>query len=127
MTESLRFLPLVGRILIAVLFLSSGFEKVTRFQDSVGYAAQHLPVPSLAVMVAIAIELGGGILLLAGFRARWIAAVIALYSIVAAFGFHTNFADPNEQIHFLKDLAIAGGLLQLVYFGAGPFSVDNRK
>jgi putative oxidoreductase len=83
-------------------------------------------VPAVAVGIALIIELGGALLLLIGYRARWVAAAIAFYSIVAAFGFHTNFSDPNEQIQFLKDLAIAGGLLQIVYFGAGPFSIDNR-
>ena len=128
MTGSLRYLPLIGRILIAALFLSSGFEKVSQFQGNIAYAAKYgMPAPTLAIIGAVAIELGGGILLLVGFRVRWIAAAIAIYAIIAALVFHTNFSDTNEQLHFLKDLAIAGGLLQLAYFGAGPLALDNRK
>ncbi|HVO00559.1 MAG TPA: DoxX family protein [Candidatus Cybelea sp.] len=127
MLESLRFMPLLGRILIAVLFLPSGFEKVTKFQANIDYTAQHgLPVPAGAVGIAIVIELLGGLLLLVGYQTRLVAAIIAFYCLVAAFGFHHNFSDANEQIHFMKDLAIAGGLMQIVYFGAGPMSVDAR-
>ncbi|HVT50494.1 MAG TPA: DoxX family protein [Dongiaceae bacterium] len=127
MLDSLRFLPLLGRILIASLFLPAGFGKLTGFKGAVDYAAAaHMPVPSLAIAAAIAIELGCGLLLLVGWKARWAAAAMALFSVVAALFFHTNFADSNMQIHFFKNLAIAGGLLNFVYFGAGPLSVDNR-
>ena len=128
MPEGLRFLPLLGRILIASLFVPAGFGKLTGFKGAVDYAAAaHMPVPSLAIAAAIAIELGCGLLLLVGWKARWAAAAMALFSVVAAVVFHNNFADPDMQIHFFKNLAIAGGLLNFVYFGAGPFSVDNRK
>jgi putative oxidoreductase len=127
MLDSLRFLPLLGRILIASLFLPAGFGKLTGFKGAVDYAAAaHMPVPSLAIAAAIAIELGCGLLLLVGWKARWAAAAMALFSVVAALFFHTNFADSNMQFHFFKNLAIAGGLLNFVYFGAGPLSVDNR-
>lgn len=128
MPEGLRFLPLLGRILIASLFVPAGFEKLTGFKGAVDYAASagHLPVPSLAIAAAIAIELGCGLLLLIGWKARWAAAAMALFAIATALAFHNNFADVDMQIHFFKNLAIAGGLLNFVYFGAGPFSVDNR-
>ena len=126
--ESLRFAPLLGRILIAVLFVPAGFQKLTGFQGAVGYAeSAGMPVPALAIAAAIAIELGGGLLLLVGYKARWVAAAMALFSVVAAIFFHADFADQMQQINFMKNLAIAGGLLQIVYFGAGPLSVDNRK
>jgi putative oxidoreductase len=128
MSESLRFLPLLGRILIAALFVPEGFEKLTSFWPTVEYAASHgLPVPALAIAAAIAIELGGGLLVLIGWKARWAAGVIAIFCVVTAVIFHNNFADMGERINFFKDIAIAGGLLQLAYFGAGPFSVDNRR
>jgi putative oxidoreductase len=128
MSENLRFAPLIGRILIALIFLTSGFEKLQLFQESVAYAAsKHLPLPLLGVIVAIAIELGGSLLLIVGYKARWVAATIALFCVVAAAFFHNDFSVKMEQIAFLKNLAIAGGLLQIVYFGAGPFSLDNRK
>ena len=83
MSESLRFLPLIGRILIAVLFVPAGFQKLTGFQGSVGYAeSAGMPVPALAIAAAIAIELGGGLLLLVGYKARWVAAAMALFTVV---------------------------------------------
>ena len=128
MSESLRFLPLLGRILIAIMFIPSGFEKIGGFQGAVGYAVlKNMPLPALAVAAAIAIELGGGLLLLFGYKTRWVAAAIALFCAATAVFFHNNFADVNEQQHFFKNLAIAGGLLQIAYFGAGPLSIDNRK
>jgi putative oxidoreductase len=127
MPEFLRFAPLLGRILIASLFVPAGFGKLTGFQGAVGYAASAgMPMPPVAIAAAIAIELGGGLLLLIGWKARWAAAAMAVFSIVAALFFHNDFADTNMQIHFFKNMAIAGGLLNFVYFGAGPFSVDNR-
>jgi len=127
MPEGLRFLPLLGRILIAALFMPEGFEKLTGFKPTVDYAAAHgLPLPSLAIAAAIVIELGFGFLVLIGWKTRWAAAAIALFCVVTAVVFHNNFSDIGERISFFKDIAIAGGLLQLAYFGAGPFSVDNR-
>lgn len=128
MFENLRFLPLLGRILIATLFVPAGFQKLTGFRDAVGYAASHnLPAPSLAIAAAIAIELGCGLLVLVGWHTRVAAAFMALFSIVTALFFHNDFSDMDMQIHFFKNMAIAGGLLQLVYFGAGPMSIDNRR
>ena len=128
MSDLLRFAPLLGRILIAVLFVPAGFQKLTGFQGAVGYAASaNMPVPSLAIAAAIAIELGCGLLVLVGFKTRWAAAAMALFSVVAAVFFHNDFSDQMQQINFMKNLAIAGGLLQLVYFGAGPVALDNRK
>jgi putative oxidoreductase len=128
MSESLRFAPLLGRILIAILFVPAGFSKLTGFQGAVGYAeSAGMPIPALGIAAAIAIELGGGLLLLVGYKTRWVAAAMALFSVVAAIFFHRDFADQMQMINFQKNLAIAGGLLAFVYFGAGPLSVDNRK
>jgi len=128
MIESLRFLPLLGRILIAVLFLPAGFEKLTGFQGAVQYATSAgMPLPALGIAGAIAIELGCGLLLLVGYQARWAAAAMALFSVLAAVFFHRDFSNPDMQIHFMKNLAIAGGLLNYVYFGPGPMSLDMRK
>jgi putative oxidoreductase len=129
MSESLRFVPLLGRILIAVgLFIPAGFGKITGFQGAVGYAeSAGVPIPALAIAAAIAIEFGGGLLLLVGYKTRWAAAAMALFAVVTALFFHRDFADTMQMINFQKNLAIAGGLLAFVYFGAGPLSVDNRK
>ena len=118
--------PFVGRILVAAIFILSGLGKIGAPAATQGYiAAMGLPAPLLAYIGAIVVELGGGLLLLAGYRTKLIAAALALFSIVTAFIFHHALADQNQMIHFLKNFAMAGGLLQFVAYGAGRISVDN--
>jgi putative oxidoreductase len=120
-------LPLVGRILVATIFILSGLGKIGAPAATQGYiAAMGLPAPLLAYIGAVAVELGGGLLLLAGYRTRLVAAALAVFSIVTAFVFHHALADQNQMIHFLKNLAMAGGLLQFVAYGAGRISLDSR-
>jgi putative oxidoreductase len=119
--------PFVGRILVAAIFILSGFGKIAAPAATQGYiAAMGLPAPVLAYIASIAIELGGGLLLLAGYRTKLVAAALALFSIVTAFIFHHALADQNQMIHFLKNFAMAGGLLQFVAYGAGRISLDSR-
>jgi putative oxidoreductase len=119
--------PFVGRILVAAIFILSGLGKIGAPAATQGYiAAMGLPAPLLAYIGAIVVELGGGLLLLAGYRTKLVAAALALFSIVTAFVFHHALADQNQMIHFLKNFAMAGGLLQFVAYGAGRISVDNR-
>jgi putative oxidoreductase len=123
-----RYFPFAGRLLIGLPFAMSGFGKLTTAGPTRQMiTAVGLPVPLLALAVAIVVELGGGLALIAGFRTRFAAAALAVFSIAAALSFHTNFADQNQMIHFLKDVMIAGGLLQIVAFGAGALSVDNLQ
>src|SRR6202020_1177290 len=89
--------------------------------------AAGLPLPPFALAVSVAVEVGGGLLLVAGFQTRIVAAVLALFALATAFSFHSNFADQNQMIHFLKNVMMAGGLLQIVAFGAGALSVDNLR
>jgi len=127
MTAITRFAPLLGRLLIAAIFLMSAFGKITAPAATQGYiAAAGLPAPLVAYLIAVAIELGGGALLVVGYQTRFAALALAAFTIAAAFGFHHDFADQNQMIHFLKNVAIAGGLLQVVAFGAGAFSLDAR-
>jgi putative oxidoreductase len=92
-----------------------------------GYiASAGLPLPVAAYVIAIIVEIGGSILLIVGFKARWIALGLAIFSVATALSFHYNFADPNQQMHLLKNIAMAGCLLQVVAFGAGPLSLDAR-
>jgi putative oxidoreductase len=105
----------------------SGLGKLAAYGATVGYiAAMGLPVPPLAFVVSVLIELGGGLLLLSGYRARAVALAMAVFCVVTAIFFHHNFADQNQMIHFLKNVMMAGGLLQITYFGAGAFSLDAR-
>ena len=119
--------PFVGRILVAAIFILSGLGKIGAPAATQGYiAAMGMPAPLLAYIASIAIELGGGLLLLVGYRTKLVAAGLALFSIVTAFIFHHALADQNQMIHFLKNFAMAGGLLQFVAYGAGRISLDNR-
>ncbi|MEY9325477.1 DoxX family protein [Sinorhizobium fredii] len=120
-------LAVIGRLLLAAIFLSSGFEKLADPTGTIGYiAAANLPLPSVGYAIALVVEIGGGILLVLGYQTRWAALVLAVFSLASALGFHTDFADQNQMIHFMKNLAIAGGFLQIVAFGAGGFSLDER-
>jgi putative oxidoreductase len=90
-----------------------------------GYiASAGLPLPLVGHLAAIAIEIGGGTLLVIGFQARPVAIVMAIFCVATVVGFHHDFTDQNQLIHFLKNIAMAGGLLQIVAFGAGALSID---
>jgi putative oxidoreductase len=125
--DSYKFLPLFGRILIGAPFVMSGLSKLAAYTATVGYiGAVGLPLPPLAFVIAVLIELGGGLLLLFGFRVRFASLVMAVFCIGTAVFFHRNLSDQNQMIHFLKNVMMAGGLLQITYFGAGAFSLDGR-
>jgi putative oxidoreductase len=123
-----RYLPFAGRLLIGLPFAMSGLGKLAAIGPTTDMIrAAGLPLPPLALAISVAVELGGGLLLAAGFQTRIAAALLALFSLVTAVSFHSNFADQNQMIHFLKNVMMAGGLLQIVAFGAGAFSIDNRR
>lgn len=125
--NSTSYLAFAGRLLIGVPFAMSGLSKLAAYGATTAMiGAVGLPVPPLAHAVAVAVELGGGLLLIAGFQTRIVAIALALFSLATALSFHSNFADQNQMIHFLKNVMMAGGLLQVVAFGAGSFSIDSR-
>jgi putative oxidoreductase len=125
--DTTRYLPFLGRLLIGIPFAMSGLGKLAAYGKTTAMiAAAGLPVPPLTYAVAVALELGGGLLLVAGYQTRLVATALAVFSIAAAAAFHNNFADQNQMIHFLKDVMMAGGLLQIAAFGAGAISLDNR-
>jgi putative oxidoreductase len=125
--NSTSYLAFAGRLLIGLPFAMSGLSKLAAYGATTAMiGAVGLPVPPLAFAVAVAIELGGGLLLVAGFQTRYVAAALALFSLATAVSFHSNFADQNQMIHFLKNVMMAGGVLQVVAFGAGSFSLDSR-
>ena len=128
MEQSNRYLPLLGRILIGAPFILSGLGKLMAHDTTVAFISSvGLPLPQLAWIIAIVVEMGGGTLLVTGYRARPVAFVVALFALATAISFHRNFADQNQMIHFLKNIMIVGGLLQIVYFGAGPMSIDASR
>src|SRR5216683_3455210 len=125
--ETTRFLPLLGRILIGLPFLVSGLGKLAAFGPTTAYiSSAGLPLAPLGWAIAVAFEVGGGVLLILGFRAREVAFGLAVFTLATAIFFHRNFADQNQMIHFLKNVMIIGGLLQIAHFGAGRFSLDAR-
>ena len=118
----------VGRLLIAAIFLISGAGKIAAPAGTVAYiASAGLPLPSLAFAGAATVELLGGLALVLGYRTRLVALVLAVFSILAALSFHSALADQNQFIHFFKNVAMAGGLLQVVAFGGGRLSLDARR
>ena len=121
-----RYLPLIGRVMIGLPFAMSGLGKLAAFGPTTAMiAAAGLPVPPLAYIVAVALELGGGLLLIAGYQVRSVALALAVFSVVAGVAFQSNFADQNQMIHFLKNVMMAGGLLQIAAFGAGAISIEQ--
>ena len=126
MSKSYDSVALAGRILIGVLFFMSGLSKVAAPATTQAFiASAGLPAPVLSYAVAVAVEVLGSSLLVAGFRTRFVAAGMAVFALATALTFHKNFADQNQMIHFMKNIAIMGGLLQVVAFGGGRLSVDG--
>jgi len=114
----------LGRVLLAAIFIWSGFGKLMMPAATIGYIAHvGLPVPPAAYAVAVIVELGGGLALLFGLATRWVALALGLFCLVTAFAVH-GFADLNSQIHALKNIAMAGGFLFVMAHGAGAWSVD---
>jgi putative oxidoreductase len=125
--------PLIGRFLMSLVFILAGIAKIGAFSMYTGYVtAAHLPLPKISLAIAIAIELLGGLAILAGLYTRFTAWVVFLYLIPTTIMFH-NFwtldgaARIDSLIHFEKNLAIMGGLLILATFGAGAYSVDSAR
>jgi putative oxidoreductase len=122
------YLPFVGRILIGLPFAMSGLSKLAAYGPTTAMiAAAGLPSPPIAFAVAVAVEFGGGLLLILGYRVRPVALALAVFSLATAFSFHSNFGDQNQMIHFLKNVMMAGGLLQIVAFGAGAISIEQWR
>lgn len=117
-----------GRVLLSAIFLLSGVSKISAPAGMIGYIeAVGLPFPTLALALAILTEGVGGIALILGYRTRLAAAGLAVFSVATALAFHNQLSDQNQFIHFFKNIAMAGGLAQVVAFGAGRFSLDARR
>ena len=126
-------LALAGRALLALLFVPAGFAKIAGFAGTAGYiASKGVPLPEVSAAIAIAVELGLGLLLVVGWQTRWAALGIAVFTAVITFIFHNYRAVPAEQMMqqqqaFFKNIAIVGGLLLVVAFGAGAWSFDGKR
>ncbi len=117
-------LSLLGRVGLSLIFIISGLGKIAGYAATQGYM-EAMGVPGALLPLVIALELGGGLAIAAGFFTRWIALSLALFSIAAAVIFHANFADQMQAINFLKNVAMAGGFLLLAAQGPGSLSLDT--
>ena len=121
-------LPVTGRILMSPIFLVSGAGKLAAPAATLATITNAgLPLPPASYAAAVAVEIVGGLLLIAGYRVRLVALVLAVFAVATAVTFHAALGDTNQMFHFLKNLAMAGGLLQVAAFGAGRFSLDARQ
>ncbi len=118
---------LVGRILLAAIFVISGYNKLMGPAGTQKHMADAgLPAVQVLYVLTVMIELGGGLLLVLGYRARVVAAIMFLFLIPVTLTFHTKFAEPMQMVNFLKNLGIMGGLLMVVAYGAGAISIGGR-
>ena len=116
---------LAGRLLISLIFITAGYAKIGGYEGTQAYMAA-MGVPGALLPLVIVVELGGGLLILAGLFTRYTALALAGFSIISAILFHGDSGDHTQQIMFLKNLAMAGGFLFLVALGAGKLSLDRR-
>jgi putative oxidoreductase len=126
-TNNTSAVPVIGRILLAAIFVMSGIGKLMAPAATIGYIqAMGLPLAGAGLAAAIVVELGGGVLLALGYKTRIVALVLAAFSVVTGLIFHSAVGDQNQMIHLMKNLAMAGGLLQVFAFGAGAYSLDAK-
>ena len=120
-----KFIDLASRVLLAQIFLLAGISKISGYGATQGYMAA-MGVPGALLPLVILTEVGGGLALVLGFKTRLVAFLLAGFSVVSALIFHANFADQMQMINFMKNLAMAGGLLLLVRHGADELSLDAK-
>jgi putative oxidoreductase len=131
MNARAKFLPAVGRIFLALIFILSGLRKLGSIGTTAAQMANHgIPYSSLLVWGAVALELGGGLMLMSGLVARWVALALCLYTLALAVIFHAYWALPPAEASsqfnvFFEHVAMMGGMLYVVAFGAGAYSLDN--
>lgn len=116
----------VGRILLALMFLLAGFNKISGYSGTQAFM-DSMGVPGMLLPLVILLEVLGGLALILGWQTRLTAFLLAGFTIVATLIFHSNLGDNTQMLFFMKNLAIVGGLLLVVSNGAGPYSIDNRQ
>jgi len=122
----MKWFELTGRLLLAQIFLMAGIHKISVYADTQGYM-EAMGVPGMLLPLVILLEAGGGLMLVLGWKARWAATAMGIFSLAAAAIFHHNFADQMQMIMFMKNLSIAGGMFVLAVHGAGVLSLDGRN
>jgi putative oxidoreductase len=125
-TATQTFALLAARVLLALIFIVSGFSKISGYSGTVGYM-EAMGVPGILLPLVILVEVIGGVAILVGFQTRLAAIGLAVFTLLAGFLFHFNPADQMQTIMLMKNLAIAGGFLALLATGPGALSVDARR
>ncbi len=119
-------ISLIARLLLAQLFLLPGLSKISGFAATQGYM-ESMGVPGMLLPLVILLEVGGGMALIVGMLTRWVALALAGFCVLAALLFHSNLGEQIQMIMFMKNFAIAGGLLLLYVQGPGAYSLDARR
>jgi putative oxidoreductase len=126
-------LALLGRVLLALMFVLAGFSKITHFGGTAGYiGSAGLPMPQVLAALTILLELGGGLAVMLGFQARWAALALGLFTLLVSFIFHPFWAVPADQamvtnLLFMKNISVAGGMFLLAAIGPGALSLDGKR
>lgn len=121
-----QFGPLLGRILLSIIFIIAGIKKIFGFTATAGYmASKGLPMTEVLLVLTILIEVGGGLMVLIGWKARWAATAIFLFLIPVTVVFHPVWSDPEQFNSFFKNLAIMGGMMYIMVYGSGPLSIGT--
>jgi putative oxidoreductase len=122
------YIPLLGRTLLGLIFVMSGLNKINAFEGTQQYmASKGMPATAILLVGAIVVEVLGGLSVILGYRGRLGSAALILFLIPATLIFHTNFAEQTQMIMFLKNLSIMGGLLLVMTYGTGPYSVSEQR
>ena len=120
----MNIVEFLGRIFLSALFLIEGLGKISMKEDVVMYMEDY-SVPGILFIPAIILEILFPLLLIAGYKTRWVASIMALFTFAVAIIFHTDFSEGMQMMFFLKDLAIAGWFMLIVAYGPGKISFDN--
>lgn len=121
-----RVTQLVARIMIGQIFLIAGLQKISGYEGTQGYM-ESVGLPGMLLPLVILVEVAGGLAIIIGWKTKLAAMTLALFTLTAAVLFHTNFSDHMQAILFMKNIAIAGGLILLASYGAGGMSIDTRR
>ena len=120
----MHIVEFIGRLLLSALFLIEGFGKISKQEDVIMYM-ENYGVPEILFVPATVLEILFPLLLIAGYKTKWAASVMALFTFTVAIIFHTDFSEGMQMIFFLKDLAIAGGFMIILVYGPGKISLDH--
>jgi len=126
MDAAAPYLKLAGRVLLSIIFITSGFSKITGYAGTAAYMEQN-GVPGALLPLVILTELGGGVCILTGLFTRYVAIALAGFCVLTGYFFHYQSGDQMQMINFMKNLAIAGGFLVLAGAGPGALALDNRR